>query len=35
MAWGDDGHSLYLTAQTGLYRIRLNDTGTGAFTAAE
>ena len=31
MAWGDDGHSLYLTAQTSLYRLRLNVTGTGAF----
>jgi gluconolactonase len=24
LAWGDDGQTLYLTAQTGLYRIRLN-----------
>jgi gluconolactonase len=23
-AWGDDGKTLYMTAQTGLYRIRLN-----------
>ncbi|MGH7322561.1 MAG: SMP-30/gluconolactonase/LRE family protein, partial [Candidatus Rokuibacteriota bacterium] len=28
MAWGDDdGRTLYLTAQTGLYRIRLNIPG--------
>jgi gluconolactonase len=28
MAWGDeDGRGLYLTAQTGLYRIRLNVPG--------
>ena len=28
-AWGDsDGRTLYLTARTGLYRIRLNVTGT-------
>ena len=28
MAWGDDdGRTLYLTAQTGLYRIRLNVPG--------
>lgn len=27
LAWGDDGRSLYLTAQTGLYRIRLNVPG--------
>jgi gluconolactonase len=31
MAWGDeDGRSLYLTAQTGLYRVRLNTRGTSA-----
>jgi gluconolactonase len=24
LAWGDDGRTLYLTAQTGVYRIRLN-----------
>jgi gluconolactonase len=28
MAWGDDGHSLYITASTGLYKIRLNTKGT-------
>ena len=29
MAWGDaDGRTLYLTAQTGLYRIRLNIPGS-------
>ncbi len=27
MAWGDDGHSLYITASTGLYKIRLNTKG--------
>ena len=27
LAWGDDGRTLYLTAQTGLYRIRLNVPG--------
>jgi gluconolactonase len=26
-AWGDDGHSLYMTAQKGLYRIRLTTAG--------
>jgi gluconolactonase len=31
-AWGDaDGKTLYLTAQTGLYRIRLNIPGTRPF----
>jgi Gluconolactonase len=31
-AWGGaDGKTLYLTAQTGLYRIRLNVPGTHAF----
>ena len=31
-AWGDrDGKTLYLTAQTGLYRIRLNIAGTRPF----
>ena len=30
LAWGgDDGRTLYLTAQTGLYRIRLNIAGVG------
>jgi gluconolactonase len=29
-AWGDaDGRTLYMTARTGLYRIRLNNTGAG------
>ena len=28
MAWGDDGHSLYITASKGLYKIRLNTKGT-------
>jgi gluconolactonase len=27
LAWGDDGRTLYLTAQTGLYRIRLQVPG--------
>ena len=32
MAWGDaDGRALYLAAQTGIYRIRLNVAGAGAF----
>jgi gluconolactonase len=25
--WGDDGKTLYMTARTGLYRIKLNATG--------
>ncbi|MDX2170128.1 MAG: SMP-30/gluconolactonase/LRE family protein [Deltaproteobacteria bacterium] len=29
LAWGDDGRSLYLAAQTGLYRLRLSVSGTG------
>ncbi len=32
MAWGDaDRQTLYLTAQTGIYRIRLNNPGSGAL----
>jgi gluconolactonase len=32
MAWGDaDGRTLYLAAQTGIYRIRLNMPGAGAL----
>ena len=27
MAWGDDGGTLYLAAQTGIYRIRLSTEG--------
>jgi gluconolactonase len=27
VAWGDDGSTLYMTARTGLYRIRLSTTG--------
>jgi gluconolactonase len=27
MAWGDDGKSLYLTAHTGLYKIRVKTGG--------
>ena len=27
VAWGDDGYTLYMTARTGLYRIRLNTEG--------
>jgi gluconolactonase len=34
LAWGDDGRSLYLTAQTGLYRIRLNIAGIRPGTPA-
>jgi gluconolactonase len=26
-AWGDDGKTLYMTAQTGLYRVRLAASG--------
>src|SRR5881409_3729912 len=34
MAWGDaDRQTLYLAAQTGIYRIRLSGSGTGAFAA--
>ncbi len=30
-AWGDDdGRTLYLTARTGVYRLRLNISGAGA-----
>jgi gluconolactonase len=32
MAWGDaDGRTLYLAAQTGIYRLRLNVAGAGAW----
>ena len=32
MAWGDsDRQTLYLTAQTGIYRLRLNNPGAVAF----
>lgn len=35
-AWGDDGRSLYMTARSTLYRIRLKVRGSGAFdTPAE
>ena len=27
VAWGDDGSTLYMTARTGLYRIRLSTSG--------
>jgi gluconolactonase len=34
-AWGDsDGRTLYMTARTGLYRIRLNIPGAGIPHAA-
>ncbi len=34
MAWGDaDGRTLYLTAQTGLYRVRLNIPGVRSATS--
>ena len=34
-AWGDEeGQTLYMTARTGLYRIRLNVAGTGFPVAA-
>jgi gluconolactonase len=29
--WGDDGKSLYITARTGLYRIRLTAQGMKAL----
>jgi gluconolactonase len=29
IAWGDDGSSLYITAETRLLRIRLNTNGVG------
>ncbi len=36
MAWGDgDGRTLYLTARTGLYRIRLKVRGAGVRSMAE
>jgi gluconolactonase len=36
MAWGDaDGRTLYLTAQTGLYRLRLNVAGAGFSAPSE
>jgi hypothetical protein len=25
--WGEDGHTLFMTARTGLYKIRLNSKG--------
>ena len=28
VAWGDDGRTLYMTARTGLYRIRLTTEGS-------
>ena len=28
VGWGDDGRTLYMTAQTGLYRIRLTTAGS-------
>jgi gluconolactonase len=34
-AWGDDGRSLYLTAQSTLYRIRLNVAGAGTSAPAD
>jgi hypothetical protein len=27
MAWGEDGYSLFITASSGLYKIRLNVKG--------
>jgi gluconolactonase len=35
MAWGDDGRTLYLTARTGLYRLRLREAGTPGLRLAE
>ena len=28
VGWGDDGHTLYMTAQTGLYRVKLTTEGS-------
>ncbi|HEU4335595.1 MAG TPA: SMP-30/gluconolactonase/LRE family protein [Candidatus Eisenbacteria bacterium] len=33
-AWGDDGRTLFVTARTGLYRLRLNVPGAGGLAAA-
>jgi gluconolactonase len=27
VGWGDDGRTLYITAETGIYRVKLNATG--------
>jgi gluconolactonase len=27
VAWGDDGRSLYITAETGVYRVKLTAAG--------
>jgi len=27
VAWGDEGSTLYMTARTGLYRVKLNTRG--------
>ncbi len=35
LAWGDDGRTLYLTAMTGLYRIRLNIPGATLWYQTE
>lgn len=35
LAWGDDGRTLYLTAQAGLYRIRLNIPGVRPGTSKD
>ena len=32
MAWGEDGHSLFITASTSLYKIRLNSKRAMAST---
>ncbi|GAA6616100.1 hypothetical protein [Scytonema sp. NUACC26] len=29
LAWGEDGHSLFITVNTAIYRIRLTATGEG------
>ena len=29
--WGEDGHTLFITARTGLYKIRLNSKGNTSF----
>jgi gluconolactonase len=33
-AWGDDGRTLYVTARSSLYRLRLLATGAGAFLSS-
>jgi hypothetical protein len=30
MAWGEDGHTLYIAASASIYKIRINTTGVAA-----